>query len=226
MKNNITKYLWIFIIITIFIVGCSNDKEEAVPIHSSETDTANTQEAITKSVYLEYYSSNFGVDCMDKYTTMYLIDLTNDGKDEMIVVEQGYITYGEGRKLGRGNVLIYTQDDSGNVTQLWNYEIYFEAFIYLTRIEGKYYLLQYFPRESHGMCSFYYKIFSLTNEGEEVIYKQVDADIWFPNKMSMDDYIIEVEAFWDKVEKDLNTPYVLVEYGNKFSSYYSNLIDR
>ena len=214
------KLFLAFLVTVIFLVGCGSDKQENTCVQGSEISTEKAQEDLEKAAYLDYYTSAFGVDCMDKYTTMHLIDLTRDGSKEMIVVQRGYYTYGEDRGLGQGDVFIYTQDDQRTITQIWNYQIYYATFLYLTRIEGEYYLLQYFPRESHGACTFYYKVFSLTNSGEEIIYKQVEADEWFPEKMEAEEFRKEVDAFLYEVEKDLNTPYVLVEYKNKLSSYY------
>lgn len=217
---NVKKLFLVFVIAVTFLAGCGNDPKGNAHVQGSEISSEKVQEDLEKAAYLDYYTSNFGVDCMDKYTTMHLVDLTHDGIKEMIVVQRGYITYGEDRELGQGDVYIYTQDAQGTIIPIWDYQIYDATFLYITRIEGEYYLLQYFPRESHGSCTFYYKVFSLTDSGEEIIYKQVEADEWFPTKMEAEEFKKEVDAFLNKVEKDLNQPFVLAEYKSKVSSYY------
>lgn len=90
--------------------------------------------------------------------------------------------------------------------------------LYLTRIDKNQYLLQYFPTENHGICSYKYKVFSLNENGEEVIYKEVKADEWLTDKMSPEELHTGAITFWKKVETDLNQPYILAEYGDKLSN--------
>ena len=214
------KLFLAFLLSAIFLVGCGSDGQEDTYVQGTETSTERMKENLEKSVYLNYYTSNFVVDCMNKYTTMHLVDLTRDGTKEMIVVQRGYLTWGEERKLGQGDVFIFTQDEQGTVIPIWDYQIHFDTFLYITWMEGEYYLLQYFPRESHGACTYYYKVFSLTNSGEEIVYKQVEADEWIPAKMDTEEFRKEVDAFLHKVEQDLNQPFVLAEHGSKVSAYY------
>lgn len=170
-----------------------------------------------KEAFTQYFTENYEVDSTKAFSRMYLADMTHDGAEEMIVVNQGYITKGEDRTLGAGSVDVLFQNEEGDVTKIWTYPIHHaeSTFLYLTKIEGEQYLLQYFPTESQGICTYHYNVFSLNNKGEAVVLKEAEADTWKSDSMTAEELRTQAEGFWQQAEADLNQPYVLVEQGSK-----------
>ncbi len=95
--------------------------------------------------------------------------------------------------------------------------------LYVLRLDEKDYLLQYVPSMGQGFCAYQYRIFSLDDTGEPVIYREnhVEFDINFgsPIHESFDipeiaAFLREVHGYLDQARELVNTVWDEIDLGN------------
>lgn len=146
------------------------------------------------------------------------VDLTHDGVDETITILGDYpfqdhwqsyyvlVRDAKGRGLWSDSAGIYHAGQNG---------------IYLYEEDGKHYLMNWCNYGQSGMGSIRYTVFSLTEQGEQVIYLENQFD------MEMDDPLsVDLDEFWRVNEKSirlLSHSMVLVSsnYDTPHGEYYS-----
>lgn len=185
------------------------------------TACGSPEEVDPKTLYSQYYIENYEIDATKAFSQMFLADVTHDGSNEMIVVNQEY--YRDGAQARHGTVDILSQDAEGNIERIsdWYISHAKSTYLYLTEIDGEQYLLQYFPTEYQGICTYKYEIFSLTEEGERITYKEVEAETWRvtnPNDAEKEELQLKAEEFEQKMRDKMYNAVTLIEFGLKIPS--------
>lgn len=92
-------------------------------------------------------------------------DILHNGSESVITID-----YGDALKDGQAVIPIQVKTQE---KVLWDSEIGLPhagwGSYYITVFQGKTYMINYIPEESQGQIAYYYKIFHLNSEGEEVI---------------------------------------------------------
>jgi Leucine-rich repeat (LRR) protein len=183
------------------MAGSENDKE----IISYNTKKSSGQ----IKAYEEYFHENFD----ENNSNVYLVDLTHDERDEMIVSASylediGYTRY-------EVNIYTYKNNKVTNIEFLKGYEVHISGFLdlYVLKINGKYYLMHITSKMWQGYGWIKYEIYSFDKNGKKIIYKQDRVEGEPVSDKAMNKY----EASEQKWRK-----YVVYTIQNS-SSYLSNV---
>gem|GEM_PF-3173401 len=126
--------------------------------------TINRNDIISK--YCSYFYNNFS----EESCNVFIVDITNDGCEDMIIVDLSYLELE--RKI---DVHVFTYKGKVvNIKKVTGYSVHSSGFLnlYVLNIDSKNYLYQCSDAMWQGYGSLEYKLFSLTEEGEEAIYIQ------------------------------------------------------
>lgn len=148
-------------------------------------------------------------------------DLTHDGSEEIIAVRQESLGSRQGEPIpGFGSVSVYRGQDTQLKEPIWSWPIHYagNTFLYLTKIEGEMYLLQYLPTSSSGIYTYMYKVFSLAG-GEEKIYVSKEGGVWNETSMSSEEIDAEIDDFKTEMGKYLKNAVTLMELGTEYTDY-------
>jgi len=136
-----------------------------------------TQDDTPKNKVLPYnYSNSYDMNMPDNDEGLYIIplytaQLVHDGSLQTIEIDASNTEAGQYytlRVIGAGGKIIW-QADAGFAHAGWNS-------IFLARINGKEYLMQYNPYMIQGSGSYSFRVFSLGKEGNEIVLDKDEVD--------------------------------------------------
>ncbi len=149
-------------------------------------------------------------------------DFTHDGRPETVELETIWFPGGTGTALDYSTLRVLDGEEA-----LWEdvaaIQDAGQNSLYVLRLDEKDYLLQYVPSMGQGFCAYQYRIFSLDDTGEPVIYREnhVEFDINFgsPIHESFDipeiaAFLREVHGYLDQARELVNTVWDEIDLGN------------
>ena len=149
-------------------------------------------------------------------------DFTHDGRPETVELETIWFPGGTGTARDYSTLRVLDGEEA-----LWEdvaaIQHAGQNSLYVLRLDEKDYLLQYVPSMGQGFCAYQYRIFSLDDTGEPVIYREnhVEFDINFgsPIHESFDipeiaAVLREVHGYLDQARELVNTVWDEIDLGN------------
>ena len=149
-------------------------------------------------------------------------DFTHDGRPETVELETIWFPGGTGTARDYSTLRVLDGEEA-----LWEdvaaIQHAGQNSLYVLRLDEKDYLLQYVPSMGQGFCAYQYRIFSLDDTGEPVIYREnhVEFDINFgsPIHESFDipeiaAFLREVHGYLDQARELVNTVWDEIDLGN------------
>ena len=149
-------------------------------------------------------------------------DFTHDGRPETVELETIWFPGGTGTARDYSTLRVLDGEEA-----LWEdvaaIQDAGQNSLYVLRLDEKDYLLQYVPSMGQGFCAYQYRIFSLDDTGEPVIYREnhVEFDINFgsPIHESFDipeiaAFLREVHGYLDQARELVNTVWDEIDLGN------------
>ena len=149
-------------------------------------------------------------------------DFTHDGRPETVELETIWFPGGTGTARDYSTLRVLDGEEA-----LWEdvaaIQDAGQNSLYVLRLDEKDYLLQYVPSMGQGFCAYQYRIFSLDDTGEPVIYREnhVEFDINFGSPIHESFDIPEIAAFLREVHGYLyqarelvNTVWDEIDLGN------------
>lgn len=183
------------------IAGC-NQKDNVKESESSNQDKVEETESITEEQEVIECTNENGVTVYEWH-----IDVTQDGIPEKIVTNPD--TLGRQIKEDENTIAVYSgktgeliwSDDIGAAHMTWNG-------VYIYHDNEKDYLMEWNPYMNQGRAGYRYKIFSLSESGEEIELVNESFGYW-------DIYVTEqdiegLKVFADGVNEYLAKAFVLV----------------
>ncbi len=149
----------------------------------------------------------------------FYIDITHDGNDELIVVNQEYNLIGGGIKApGHGNIQIFTQDENDKVLLLWDQYIHsaHNTYVYVVEVQEEYYILQFHPTLGDGIVTYQFSIFYLDESGDIIVLEKKENIPWRLEDYSEEENLQMIQSFKSDMESYLEHPIILMEYGQEY----------
>lgn len=203
-KSKILVVISVFVILTLCACGSKNKD------HNDDTKTSNKEK---KSTTLDQTEGTEQKESAQNADTSKFIewkfDITHDGVEDTIKVSTDLANY---QSLAEPRFAVY----SGKTDQkIWEKDIStshtgFDGF-YLYNDGDKDYLLEWTPYMSQGMATYTYKIFTLSENGEENIVETDDIGFSVDESEKDESDKSQLSTFIDKVNQYLNKSFVLVD---------------
>ena len=183
------------------IAGC-NQKDNVKESESSNQDKVEETESITEEQEVIECTNENGVTVYEWH-----IDVTQDGIPEKIVTNPD--TLGRQIKEDENTIAVYSgktgeliwSDDIGAAHMTWNG-------VYIYHDNEKDYLMEWNPYSGTGGCVFRYRIFSLSESGEEI--EIMNESFGYRDIEVTEQDIEDLKLFADEVNGYLAKSFVLV----------------
>lgn len=182
-------------------------KEIAIDIFDSKEELAGETDDMEK--YRAFVKKND----MQGITGTLLADLTGDGREELIVISSqadgGYIPIAVYGIEKNGLVVTLYEDAASDSHAGWRW-------LYLYEEKGKNYLFRYAPVMYQGMGTWSWEIFSLTEDGEEVLLDSAEKEVDLTGGEATEELWEQMGAFLKQVHACQEKSIPLVEIGEDY----------
>ncbi len=178
----------------------------------SKQDTPVTREFDANSIVQLIYEAQDRVWREKRIFTWYE-DLTHDGKDERIVVDVNDIDDGSDPEAKQ--VCVYSGIDSSLIWSGYASTVHGGEngyYIYKNPEDAKAYFLQWHPYTNNEQSEYSYKVFSLSEVGEEQVLKEEKIEFSFVEPKDKD--ALNVSYYLEGVNELLAESYVLIDTNN------------
>ncbi len=194
--------IFIFVFLIMNLSGCSN---------TNIVDDAS---------YSDYLKNNYELGAENEMLHTFLVDLTHDGNDELIVVNQEYIDR-PNKKPGHGEIKIFTKDENDEVVYLWDQYIHsaHNTYIYVVELQGEKYILQFHPEVGNRVVTYSFSIFCFDESGDMITLVKKENTPWKLDNYTEEMNLQMIQEFKMEMENYMENPIILMEFGEEYPDY-------
>ncbi|MEE1009904.1 MAG: hypothetical protein UH963_12265 [Agathobacter sp.] len=176
---------------------------------NDEDDTTNAKESSSLAGILKYTSSGeITNDFPDEAINLsYKADLTDDGADDTID-----LTISPKTDSGDDNVIVSVKSNDKEIyKKTMPVHSNLGEILFLTKVDGKSYLMEYIPQLAHSSATCSYKVFNLSSEGKENVLDSDSIEASFVSKESFDLDKTKWISFADKENQYFQNAFLLAD---------------